>query len=202
VNRPLALVAALVLAASGCGGGESRVADPTPQTTKPAEKATRPATPKVRVKCHLSHAARYRACERVARARWSHSTLELRVAPGRWRVIAYEPKGAMVARMAAGWWRDAWLSPDGSMLLAQWSGECEVPVAFFVPAGGGPMRAVTGHRDVRNAPQSEALGWMPDGRARVRLPDGVCSAGTHPPGIYAIDPNGGEPTLLKEIPPR
>jgi hypothetical protein len=37
--------------------------------------------------------------------------------------------------LGSGFWAYALPSPDGSSLLAQWSGECEVPHAFFVDTG-------------------------------------------------------------------
>jgi hypothetical protein len=98
-----------------------------------------------------------------------------------------------------GHWERLWLSPDGRTLLAQWIAECEVPIAFFIPAGGGKPRAVTGDRDWRNAPESVARGWTRDGRARVLLPRGACGGSFRIPGVYLIDPRGGEPTLVKRV---
>jgi hypothetical protein len=59
----------------------------------------------------------------------------------------------------AGHWAAGFLSHDGRTLLLQWIAECEVPVAFFVPARGGTPRVVTGERDWANAPASVAHGW-------------------------------------------
>ena len=92
--------------------------------------------------------------------------------------------------MAVGHWEDAWLSPDGRTLLAQWYAECEVPSAFFVPADGGRPRSVTGG-GWRRAPESTALGWLADGRARVRLGKSACGTSAPEPGVYAIDPGPG-----------
>jgi hypothetical protein len=89
-----------------------------------------------------------------------------------------------------GHWRWAAVSPDGSTLLAQWSAECEVPIAFFVSAAGGLPRAVTGERDWTTAPSSVALGWTTDGRAIVFLPAQSCGQ-TFDPGVYLVDPDGG-----------
>ena len=133
--------------------------------------------------------------ERRARA-----TIEVRAAPGRWRAVAHEPRGAKVEAYVHGHCLDAWLSPDGRTLLAQWSGECEIPHAFVLPAGGGPLRPVTGERDWRTSPESVALGWLADGRARVRLLEGLCGHGARRPGIYAIDPRTAEATLLDPSP--
>ena len=191
-----ALVLALAVAAAGCGGDDS-----APRTATPQKATSAPAKAKIELRCKPTRAAGYRACERYLGDRRLSATLELRTAPGRWRVVARQPKGARVGRIVHGHWPNAWLSPDGRTLLAQWSGECEIPVAFFVPAGGGPMRPVTGERDWRQSPESVALGWMADGRARVRLLGGLCGHAGDPPGIYAIHPRTGEATLLKELPP-
>ena len=93
--------------------------------------------------------------------------------------------------MVMGHWRDAWLSPDGSTILAQWSGECEVPVAFFV-GETGDLRPVTGERDWTRSALSVAHGWSRDGRAHVSLLDGGCGYGHPKPGRYLIDPETHE----------
>ena len=196
MTRGAALVLTLAVAAAGCGGAESARPTAAPQKAT----TTSPEKPKIELRCKPTRAPGYRACERFLGERRQSATLELRIAPGRWRVVARQPKGARVDRVVHGYWPDAWLSPDGRALLAQWSGECEIPTAFFVPARGGPMRPVTGERDWRKSPESVALGWMADGRARVRLLGGLCGHAGDPPGIYAIDPRTGEATLLRELP--
>jgi len=93
--------------------------------------------------------------------------------------------------LRAGFWAYALPSPDGSRLLAQWSGECEVPNAFFIDDG----RAVTvdGHRQISRAAESTALGWTPDGRAVAVVSGGPCSSGFARAGVYIIDePGNGE----------
>jgi hypothetical protein len=96
----------------------------------------------------------------------------------------------------AGHWAWAAVSPDGAMLLAQWVAECEVPVAYFVPAAGGAPQPV-----VANDAASIALGWTAEGAAEVALPRGVCGRGSGRPGVYAIPPSGGAPTYLRAIDP-
>jgi dipeptidyl aminopeptidase/acylaminoacyl peptidase len=98
-----------------------------------------------------------------------------------------------------GYWRSLALSPDGKTLLAQWSGECESPNAFFIPAHGGKPRPVTGERDWRDAPESVAYGWTRGGLARVLLPQGACGSGAHRPGVYLIDPRSGRMTFERGI---
>jgi hypothetical protein len=93
----------------------------------------------------------------------------------------------------AGHWAWAALSPDRTTILAQWSAECEVPIAFVVDATGGSPRPVTGEGNWGKSPDSVALGWTSDGRAIVFLPKGpACGSGTPRPGIYLyIAPGAG-----------
>ena len=85
-----------------------------------------------------------------------------------------KPSGAKV-----GHWAKAFLSPDGKTFLAQWSAECEIPAAFFVPVRGGTPRVVTGEADWAKAPQSVADGWTEDGRAIVEVSRGDCGLPSH-----------------------
>jgi hypothetical protein len=96
-----------------------------------------------------------------------------------------DPLGANV-----GHWAKAFLSPDGKTFLAQWSAECEVPIAFFVDAGGGGPRVVTGEANWLDAPESVADGWTGDGRAIVELPHGACGGSASQPGVYFISLDG------------
>ena len=89
-----------------------------------------------------------------------------------------------------GHWDWAALSPDGTMLLAQWSAECEVPVAFFVPAEGGDPRVVSGETDWAQSPNSIALGWTTDGRAIVLFPDTAPCGTAGDAGLYLVSPDG------------
>jgi hypothetical protein len=84
-----------------------------------------------------------------------------------------------------GHWERAFLSPDGKTLLAQWSAECETPVAFFVTLDGGEARPVAG-RSLRDAPVSVADGWLRDGRALVEFPQSPCGSAIERPGVYAV----------------
>jgi hypothetical protein len=113
---------------------------------------------------------------------------------GHARRVATAPLSGHLTRVS-GHWLDVWPSPDGKLLLAQWSGECEIPTAFFITLDDGSMRVVTHHRDWTTAPESEALGWRPDGLALVRLGRGLCGTGASRPGVYAIDPAGGSTFL-------
>jgi hypothetical protein len=98
-----------------------------------------------------------------------------------------------------GGWMGGYVSHEAKMLLMQWSAECEVPFAYFVPVGGGVPRLVTGERSMADAPESIADGWTSDGRAIVELPQGACGTSASVPGIYFITP-GGKRTLVERLP--
>jgi hypothetical protein len=87
-------------------------------------------------------------------------------------------------RVATGHWRWMDLAPNGNAALAQWSGECEFPVAFVVPVQDGHPVPVTGASTLGRAPASEGLGWTRRGWMAVILPEGGCGAGTKRPGVY------------------
>ena len=85
-----------------------------------------------------------------------------------------------------GRWVKLLLSPDGKTWLAQWSGECEVQSAYFVPADGGKARPVTGHV----SDESLALGWAAHNRARILVPRAACGSQFRKPGVYLVDRDG------------
>jgi hypothetical protein len=90
-----------------------------------------------------------------------------------------------------GSWGYALPGPSG-LVLAQWSGECEVPNAMFVTPGQSPV-GVTGEQRLSRAPESRALGWDDRGRAIVHLQEGECGTSFERPGIYAFTgPGVGE----------
>ena len=89
------------------------------------------------------------------------------------------PPGMMVNGEPAGHWRFALLAPDGNRVLAQWSGECEVPRAYVATLQSGPPVPVTGATS--DAPESFALGWTRGDRALVLLPEGSCGTGAGSP---------------------
>jgi hypothetical protein len=92
-----------------------------------------------------------------------------------------------------GFWAYALPSPDGTLLLAQWSGECEVPNAFFIE--GDRVVTVDGFERIAPAADSWALGWTRDNRAVVTLAGGACSSPFPRPGVYVLD-GPGEGDLL------
>ncbi len=89
------------------------------------------------------------------------------------------------------------LSPDGNRVLAQWSGECEVPLAYLATLQSGPPVPITGA--TTDAPESFALGWTRGDRALVLLPEGSCGPGTWKPGVYAFDAPGSA-SLIATVP--
>jgi hypothetical protein len=94
------------------------------------------------------------------------------------------PPNARPGREVVGHWRWMDLAPNGNEALAQWSGECEFPVAFFVPVQEGRPVPVTGASTLGQSPASIALGWTRRGRMAVMLPTGGCGGATERPGVY------------------
>jgi hypothetical protein len=104
-------------------------------------------------------------------------------------------------RRPLGHWRYALHDPHyGDRVLAQWSGECETPTAFFVDRDEGEVVAVTGESSLAEAPESIALGWTKRGQAVVFLPEAACGSGVDVPGIYLFR-TAGRPRLLVETAP-
>jgi hypothetical protein len=97
------------------------------------------------------------------------------------RVIARAPG-------RVGHWVWAQRAPRGGAILAQWSAECAVPVAYLVR--NGKLRAF--------GRESVALGWLSTGEAVVQFPNGPCAGGWSPvAGIYAAVSNGKMRLLLR-----
>lgn len=122
------------------------------------------------------------------------------VSGGTARAVSVTPPGPTPTASdagKAGHWAWAALSPDRTTILAQWSAECEVPIAFFVDLGVGVPAPVTGEEDWASSPQSVALGWTTDGRAIVFLPKGPpCGSGAGKPGLYLYSAPGAGEFLL------
>jgi hypothetical protein len=86
----------------------------------------------------------------------------------------------------------------GSTLLGQWSAECEVPIAFFIPAAGGEARVVSGEDDWATSPTSVALGWTTDDRAIVLFPKEAPCGVPGRAGLYLIG-TGGTRTRIRGV---
>jgi hypothetical protein len=91
------------------------------------------------------------------------------------------------ARRRTGHWIWRERSPDGAATLAQWSGECEIPIAYLIV--NGKLRKV--------ADETVALGWL--GREAVVHFRPLGCAGSGRSGIYAV-PVRGKPRLLLRTP--
>jgi hypothetical protein len=85
-----------------------------------------------------------------------------------------------------GGWRYTIEGPTAT--LAQWSGDCEVPTAFWVT--GSETVIVTGEAALAEAPASLALGWSEDGGAIALVTDDECGGTTDRPGIYVFSSPG------------
>jgi hypothetical protein len=109
------------------------------------------------------------------------------------RTVTYGPAGTrpslrVVARAPGkvGHWVWAEFAPRGGGFLAQWSAECEVPVAYLVL--NGTLR--------QYGEESAALGWLPSGAALIHFPNGPCAGDSKGErGIYAV-PRTGKPRLV------
>jgi hypothetical protein len=102
--------------------------------------------------------------------------------------VVLEPAGK------SGHWVKLYLSPDTKTWLGQWSGECEVQTAYFLPAHGGKPRPVTGHA----GDESVALGWALHNRARILVPKAACGSRFRKPGVYLVD-RQGHASLVKRL---
>jgi hypothetical protein len=160
----LSLLAVLVLA--GCGGSAASVVTVT--RTAPAPRSCSRIEESPIALCRLMKAREYTTAFYVTR---------------RGRLVPLpigHPPGSKV-----GHWVTAYISPDRKTLLAQWSAECEVPIAFFVAARGGVPRALSDGNQ-----ESIAHGWTGDGRAIVDFPSGPCSGTAERPGLYLVSLDG------------
>jgi hypothetical protein len=118
---------------------------------------------------------------------------------GRWGALIEQPP-APDGVQVNGHWTWATTSPDGRSVLAQWSGECEIPTAFVISITGRMLRALTGETGAgwTNAPPSTALGWSADGRALATFggESGCGPTTTIRRGVYAVSPADGSRHLI------
>jgi hypothetical protein len=109
------------------------------------------------------------------------------------RTVTYGPPGSkpalrVVARAPGkvGRWVWAEFAPRGGGFLAQWTAECEVPVAYLV--ADGKLRSY--------GQESAALGWLPGGEALIHFPNGPCAGASKAVrGIYVV-PGTSKPRLI------
>jgi hypothetical protein len=172
---------AIVLAVTACG-----------QEDRAAVPSTSVATAKLRG-CHTvgrDERGIIRLCQEYRPD--THGSFVVDDGGGR-QVLAIPSPGPTATASDAGrvgHWAWAALSPDGLTLLGQWSAECEVPIAFFMPAKGGKPRVVTGEEDWAASPTSVALGWSTDGRAIVLFPSASPCGTAGKAGLYLIGIDG------------
>jgi hypothetical protein len=162
----LALLLLYLAALPGCGGNDVPAAEGTRLGPE-----CRPAGEMKAGSAHLCYRAEGRDHGRfvVVGADWQQRTLPV------------EPPTPV------GHWRWATVSPDGATILAEWSAECEVPIAFLFAASGGQPRPAFASDGA-----SRAFGWTVDGRAIVSLlTQTSCSGRTLKPGLYLVAPGGG-----------
>jgi hypothetical protein len=186
----VAIAAVSLLLPAACGtteAGHAGAVSTAVQSPSPGKGHGRHVRPRC-ARAARDGARVYRVCAFFG-SPYGESFITVTGGSGRTRKVAGAPPADPLTQNA-GHWRDVWPSPDGEMLLSQWSGECEIPTAFFVDLHDGSMQVVTDRRDWTKAPSSEALGWRSDGLALVRLRKGLCGVGARRPGVYAIDPGG------------
>ncbi len=190
IVRLASIVALAALLLSGCGSSAAKNAsksDSKSKTTSWRAKDCQPAG---------SHGPiSYQLCWRPVGNQ--HGTF-LRLEGGKKTTLQLVPPGPTPTSKYAGrggHWYWAALSPDGSRFLGQWSGDCEVPTAFFAPLGGGKPIPVTGEGDWQKSPNTMAYGWTTDGRAIVFIPTKPgCGTGIFRPGIYLVTDDAGSST--------
>jgi hypothetical protein len=93
-----------------------------------------------------------------------------------------------------GHWRHAVLSPDGNTLLAQWSGECEIPIAYFIPLDTRKLRPI-----FPIPHETTAVAWNDDGRAGVFVNGAACGGGDVRPGLYLVSLDGGREFVTDDV---
>jgi hypothetical protein len=172
---------AAVVVLTGCGGSPALV-----ERAPEGNKAVRPKHPP-----RCTHVSRgYRACTTFGfPIRGERSWIQHREGV-RWETFAGPPKARR------GWWRRVAASPDRTMLLAQWSGECEIQSIYLVFTANGEERPIF------RGSSSTAVGWSMAGRARVRLPSplyGTDKSIRIQSGIYLVDPKTMEVSLEHPI---
>jgi hypothetical protein len=90
-----------------------------------------------------------------------------------------------------GHWVAARISPDGAWLLAQWSGECEVPAAYLVRIADGAVLAADGRPlqppGAAEPGDSWAVTWAGD-RALIAVTGGPCGGTGFESAVWSIDP--------------
>jgi hypothetical protein len=178
------LVAAVVLLAAGCGGS---------QVAQTKSQATATHLGKVMETRCSSVSGSFRACTVFHRG-GEVSRIERRDG-SRWSVLLAADRAPYPLH---GSWRRVLAGPQGKMLLAEWSGECEVPFTYLITTSTTRL-----HQVFRSQPATP-LGWTNEGLARVKLWKPIYASKTRigrPSGIYLVTPKGGVVRLERRVPP-
>jgi hypothetical protein len=107
---------------------------------------------------------------------------------GRTRILVKSPG-------RAGHWEWAEFSRDGSRVLAEWSAECEIPVAYEL-AVASPRLNPVGADTLAQAPEAVPLGWLA-GMPVIHLRRAACGSGAETPGIYLFRGDRAARLLLR-----
>ena len=122
-------------------------------------------------------------------------TIAILSADGTVEVIGRIPPGP-VGSTTVGHWREVFVRNDGA-ILAQYSGECEIPHAMFIIDGVARHASGEGFWDEQSVPNSLTYGWLPDGRALVWTEhESGCGSPDSDPGLYAYNIDGSRQLLL------
>jgi hypothetical protein len=169
------VLVAVVLLAAGCGG--SNVAQSDSQTAATAQLGK-----VIETRCS-SVSGGFRSCTVFHRTGGEVSRIEHRDG-SRWSVLLAADRAPYPLH---GWWRRVLADPRREMLLAEWSGECEVPFTYLITTD------TTVLHQVFTAQPVTPLGWTNDGLARVKLWKPIRASKTRiarPSGIYLVTPKG------------
>src|SRR6187551_3237605 len=154
------LAAVVVVVAAGCSSDEK-----TAETRARAEMAKVETTCAPAVNCAADRFQPFRKCTHPSRGfractafsgRGERSRIEGKRG-ARWDVLFGNDTAPHGGR---GWWRRVIASPDRRVLLAQWSGECELQLTYLVILRDRTMRPIL------DGLPSTAVGWGHDRRAR------------------------------------
>ena len=83
-------------------------------------------------------------------------------------------------------WYESYLSPDASTFLLQSRDDCGRRQAWVAPGGGGALRQLLPDR-----PSGDAIGFLPDGRALVRVGSDPCAEQAEELGLVVVDVTTG-----------
>jgi hypothetical protein len=200
--KPLAVVAA-VTGLGGCGGATDALVETTnrPDTTSATKIVQRSVSPPKRCNpAGRTTQGRLTLCTRRINTDSAGRFWVRRAGESR-RLAVRRPMWPGTRDHLNGLWQWAAASPDGRTILVQWSGECEIPLAFLVAVAEGRPVSVTGEytRD-DPPPNSTALGWSDDGRAIVFIPAESGCGGTNESGVFLIDLAGNKTRIAAASP--